>query len=252
MKKSVFTQLTNWTSWIVMIMPGTIWLCAQPALGQGRGFSEKKGYQMMHVSIPIINLAGETTFHGEFNLAGEGGLALELTRKRDLEEATQDDQDKGISRQASAQAIAVHYARYVEPGSMGGFYWGLGAGYRKETVDWLRANNPQGVEFAALENTQWNANLAELTGPTLHGRTGYRYVGKEIPLLIGVFAGLRHFSSSVKDVEGSTSARAKFSKGSPNTVPPVTATTLMEKDKTKLKNVYATRLEGGVEIGFTF
>jgi hypothetical protein len=252
MRKNVFKKLTNLTSWLAFMMPEATLLFSQSAMGQGKGISMKNTYQTMHFSIPIINFAGETTFHGEFNLAGEGGLAVELTGKKDLEEASADDQDKGISRKASAQALSFHYARYVEHFSMGGFYWSLGAGYRRETIDWLRVENPQGVEFSALENNTWNANLAELSGPTAHGRTGYRYVGKEIPLLVGVFAGLRHFSSSVKDVEGSSKLRAKDSSETVRNVPPVTAMTMSDKDKTKLQNIYATRLEGGIEIGFTF
>ena len=216
----------------------------------------------MNVSLPIINFAGETTLHGEFNLAGEGGLALEVSGKKNMEEALKSDQARGVSRMATAQALSVHYAKYVEPMSLGGFYWGVGAGYRRESIDWVRPRDPQQTEFAAIDSNLWQAHSAELSGPTAHGRIGYRYVGKEMPLLIGVFSGLRHFASTVKDKAGDSQGslpRAMFVKGSSASqdkvtgiLSPVTATEMAAKDKTKLHNVYATRLEGGIEVGFSF
>ncbi len=221
------------------------------ALGQGGSFSQKKGAQTMNISIPIINL-GETTLHGEFNLAGQGGLALEILNKGVQEEAPKNDPDSN-SRLTRAQAISFIYSVYNDPMAMAGFYWGVGAGYRTESVDWLKPDKSLSTALSPGVDPNYTSRLADLKGPTAHGRFGYRYVGKDVPLLIGAYLGLRHFASTVTDQEGTSQVRKeKNSPAATQSLAPLNAEQMTESEKSKIHDIYATRGEGGVEIGFSF
>lgn len=227
-------------------------LSASIAVGQGGSFSQKRGAQTMNLSLPIVNIAGETTIHGEFNLAGEGGIALEIVNKGVQEESPKNDTNSS-SRLTKAQAISVIYSVYNDPLAMAGFYWGVGAGYRTESVDWLKPDSTQTTALLPDTNPTYVSRLAELKGPTAHGRFGYRYVGKEMPLLIGAYLGLRHFASTVTDQEGMSQVRTdKNSAKNIQNMDSLKADEMTDSEKTKIRDIYATRGEGGIEIGVSF
>ena len=81
----------------------------------------------------------------------------------------------------------------------------------------------------------------EISGTTGHGRMGWRYVGQSFPVLFGIHIGVRHFNSTIKDVEDSKLESETLK---------ITPTTAVEKKN--LKRRLMTALEPGVEFGVAF
>ncbi len=213
-------------------------LSATPSSEGGGG--SRSGYRAFALSLPIVNVGGGTVGRGELNLYGRGSLAIEGTYQAKGEDMTKKEQQQrnGESMMTQARAVSAFLARYSEPMQMAGFYYGLGVGYRQETAKWRL--KPDGTTTAAALDEQRFANhAATMAGPTGHVRGGYRYVGKEVPLLIGAYVGLRHFESVVKDAQPSAGPLGGGSYSD-----------MTDAEKEHLKRRFATAPEAGLEIGF--
>jgi hypothetical protein len=138
------------------------------------------------------------------------------------------------------------FSRYGDGNRMAGFYWGIGIGTREENVTWKVKPDTKDPAYKTISADANNfvGHEATLRGGTGHGRIGYRYVGESAPFVIGAYLGLRHFEATVTDLKDKEST----TRGSDE--PPVTAMSARERDK--LKRIYATRPETGVEVGYSF
>jgi hypothetical protein len=203
--------------------------------------------QSFQVSVPIINLNGELCGHLEKNLNGHAALSLELSSKKSFEEIPEDRLlATGESRMSSGRGASVMISRYGDGNRMAGFYWGIGIGTREENVAWQVKPDTKDPAYKTLTAEQNNlvTHDAMLRGGTGHGRFGYRYVGESAPFVIGAYLGLRHFEATVTDLKD----KENSIRGTDE--PPLTALSAREKDK--LKRIYATRPETGVEVGYSF
>ena len=211
-------------------------LSASPS---SNGGGSKSGYRAFMIALPVINVGGGTVGRAELNLYGRGSLAIEGTYQGKNEDITKKEQKlTGESMITQARAMTVFLARYGEPTQMAGFYYGLGVGYRRESANWHL--KPTGTSAAAaLDDVDFANHSASLIGPTGHLRGGWRYVGKEFPLLIGAYVGMRHFESVVSDAQpgGQAVGGGAYSN-------------MTESEKDRLKRRFATTPEAGLEIGF--
>jgi hypothetical protein len=166
-------------------------------------------------------------------------LALEGGSERPGEDNLKADvQRTGESMISQGRHASLMLFRYSRPYTLAGFYYGGGLGYAQEDITWHKRVSPLSM---ALTDATYVNHTAELKGATANLRVGYRYVGSEYPLLIGAYAGLRHFQSNVTD--GPSSSNAQNLTGAP--VTPLTA-----DDMAHLQRRYATAPEIGLELGF--
>ena len=202
-------------------------------------------YRSVSVSMPLISMAREAVGHVDFNLSGKGAIGLEVMAKgRQDEIDPKIHQATGESLIAQGRGAALFISRWSHPANMSGGFWGMGLGYRQETVKW-RVAPLQGDKRAALTLADQDHLLnhsAELHGVTGHARAGYRYVGSDMPFIIGGYIGIRHFQAGVQDAK----AEANRAPGAVATAP------LSDKEKDKLLFRAETKPESGIEIGFVF
>ena len=246
--RSPFKNFTRCSSALLMVTLGAVSGKAQAADSRpfdlsaapsGNGGGSKGGYRAFMLALPVVNVGGGTVGRAELNLYGRGSLAIEGTYQDKGEDITKKEQKlTGESMITQARAITVFLARYSEPMQMAGFYYGLGVGYRHESANWHL--KPTGAPAtAALDEVDFANHSASFVGPTGHLRGGWRYVGKEFPLLIGAYVGMRHFESIVSDAQPSGQA-----------VGGGAYTNMTESEKDHLKRRFATTPEAGLEIGF--
>lgn len=187
--------------------------------------------------------------HVEFNLGGRASIGIEggITRPGDdMSEKQMDEENERVKTEG--WGAAVMFSRYSNGGSMSGFYWMLGAGYREVKASWdveQEDSDPQAKNYAALVDptTQQLHHDATLKGMTGHLRVGYRYVGEEVPISCGLFVGLRHFQPSVDDAEGKSKDDDEVAKN---------AADMTDREKERLRRRYTSKFEPGIEIGFAF
>jgi hypothetical protein len=221
---------------------------ATVAFAQGKGFPmmevDRDEYRGFTVSSPIANLNGESILHLEANLGGHAALALEGVFKRGYEEIdAKEAEETHESRSSTAKGGSLIFSRYTHPMSMSGLYWGIGVGYRQESVNWRVQpdSKDKAVNYSLVNEDMRLAHDATLSGTTGHARFGYRYVAVEWPFVVGGYLGARHFQAGVKDtdVDGKDQENVRLA--------PMT-----DREKERLRRKYATRPECGVEVGFRF
>lgn len=215
--------------------------------GGGKGREERGGigqYRTFTFSAPLT-ITKETVARLEFNLAGKASLALEGMYKREREEVSEKDHEEtGESQRAKGQGGAIFVSRYMDGAAMGGLFWGLGVGYREETIRWRVApeKSDKQVNMALADKDKMLNHDAELKGTTGHLRVGYRFITPEIPVTFGGYIGGRHFQAGVTDGEPSDEDEdAKVKKAD-----------MTDDEKERLRRQYTTKPEAGVELGVTF
>lgn len=223
---------------VTQLLAGLILIQSSTALAAEGGLASSRTFL---VSAPMTVLGNELGARMEFNAYDIGSIALDGIIVSKAEEF---DQKK--SEEANASLIskgyeaALTFSRFTRPNMMAGFYWSLGGGYRVLDVLWSRAPS----EEYALNNSYELDKEGRIThhldaaGTTLRGRLGYRYVPDSLPFVMGLYAGLRHYEPKITD--------AKTEDGEPEN-PPTT-----DEDRYHLKKQFMTKLEGGVELGFSF
>lgn len=214
------------------------------AMGGGGSRSAEGSYRAFALSMPLT-INAETVGRLEFNLAGKASLGLEVSYKKEREEAPERMQEeKNESMRAEGKGAAIFVSRYMDGSSMSGLYWGMGAGYREEAVRWRV--QPEGsdkqVNLALADKDKMLNHDADLKGMTGHLRVGYRYIPNDWPFVIGGYIGGRHFQPGVKDGDQAKDEEANNVKQAP----------LTDSEKERLRRKYTTKPEAGVELGFTF
>lgn len=127
---------------------------------------------------------------------------------------------------------------------MGGFFWTLGAGYRRWGAEWKKQPDPkESLRLGLVDEKGYLHHRVEGKGVTGHGRVGYRYVASEWPLAIGAHFGLRHMNSQVKDVNVSEEEEQKLS---------LQYSKLSDDERNSLKHQMMTTADFTVDFGFVF
>ncbi len=220
------------------------------ALAQGAGKPAMRAetggggpYRSFAIAIPLVSIDGEASGRMEFNLMGEGSLAIEVCGQRAEEQISEEKTlETKESLIAGGKGASLIVARYTQPASMSGFYWALGAGVREEKAEW-RVQPSEKDTFAKSLPTDKDGVLnhrASLKGGTAHARLGYRYSGTSYPFMIGGYIGARHFQASVKDLEPATEDKD------------ITVSAMTEYEKEKLKRRAGTSSESTIEFGVMF
>jgi hypothetical protein len=179
----------------------------------------------------------------EFNLMGEGSLALEISGQKAEEQIAEERQlTTRESMVAGGKAASIIVSRYSHPQSMSGFFWALGAGLREERADWRVQPSDKDTGAKSLRTDQDGLlnHRASLKGGTVHGRLGYRYSGTSYPFMIGGYIGARHFQASVNDLGGDSEDSN------------VTITAMTDYEKEKLRRRSGTSSESTIEVGVMF
>lgn len=201
------------------------------------------------VTLPIVAFGREAAIRLEKNLATQASLGLEVTRIFAGEEMSKEESEQlgGQSLMNDGYEAALYVTRYSNPARLSGFFWALGAGYRKMALAWHKkpdANYPLRDTYQLDESGRLNHQMTS-DGMTGHIHGGYRYVGEEWPMHIGVYLGFRHFQGKYEDVQTENSGEADASLVTEN--PPTS-----EKERLGLRNRFMTRLEPSLNFGFVF
>ena len=133
--------------------------------------------------------------------------------------------------------------------TMSGVYWSLGVGYREQQGTWIvePEENDKQIDFGLVdEDTGKLHHEVKISGMTGHGRLGYRYIGNQYPFVAGLYAGARHWQSSVEDNSEDAVSNEEQLTENEYTV------AMTEKEKSRLKRRFMTRPELGVEFGWAF
>lgn len=221
----------------------------KPTLGGmgGIGGEERAGlgqYRSFTMSMPLT-INRESVGRLELNLAGKASVAFEGNFKKEREEATEEAQEeKNESMRAEGKGAALFVQRYMDGAAMAGMYWGLGVGYREETVRWRvqPEESDKQVNFSLVDKDRMLNHDAELKGTTGHLRVGYRYVAADLPFVVGGYVGGRHFQAGVRDGEQTDEEEDANVKQAP----------LTDAEKERLRRKYTTKPEAGLELGITF
>ena len=243
-------------SLILSILAFTAAIASETALAQGSGKAHTQSSgddsRSFLVSLPLSPF-GETLGHMEFNLGGQGTIGLEGGVQRREETIPEKEQLlTGEPLVTSARTIGIMVGRYTEPMAMGGFYWALGVGYREQDVKWSvkPADNDKGVNLNLVDDKTGRLNHdATMKGTSGAARVGYRFVGTDFPVVLGIYIGARHFQSTVRDVERKA---ADGSADAVNGEDSRTHSNLTELEKERLKRGFMTSPQAAIEVGAVF
>lgn len=167
------------------------------------------GEKRFQGSIGLIGTEIKPRF--EFNIANKMGLGMEAGFSTQQDTASTDGYPAGMpedTKTFSNREFGVIVARYTNPAVLGGFYWLGGLGYRQTDISWNRNVSGDVMtanSFRADSNGQVQHAMTA-KGTAMHVRGGYRYVAESFPMTFGLYAGLRHFNSSVNDTGATDSA----------------------------------------------
>jgi hypothetical protein len=170
------------------------------------------------LSLPVVSERPQLRLHAEYNLYHSLGIALEAAQIAKTEELSEEEiKDTGNSLSINGYQASLLMSRYSDPANLGGFFWTLGAGYRKWDAEWKKKTvENEAARTSLVDEEGYLHHRVEGKGGTAHFRVGYRYVANEWPLAIGGHVGLRHMNSQVTDVsvkeEEQTKLRATYSK----------------------------------------
>ena len=199
-----------------------------------------------HFSLPIVSLGRGLTAHAELNLGMKAGVALEANFQSPGEYLSDEEvDDTGHSLMAGGRGFSILFSRYSDPMYMGGWYYGVGIGHRTMEADYVTSpdDTDTQVDWSLVDADGRTRFQAKMTGVTGHARAGYRYVGKEWPLLVGAYFGFRHFQMGISDTEfGASEDSPAVDSQSP----------LTDREVERLRRLFTTSVESGLEIGFAF
>jgi len=222
--------------------------CSSVAIGAPLGKSSsssssgKSGGRDWLISLPLM--AGGS-LHGEYNVAGSMGLAMEYSAIAAVEELLPEEvQETGNSLAIDGVQVSLLMSRYTDERNMGGFFWTLGAGYRVWNAEWKkRPGDKELLRMGLVDQEGYLHHRVQGKGATGHGRLGYRYVASEWPLSIGAHIGIRHMNSQVSDVEVPEQEQQEMQ---------LTYSEITEKERKQLKHRMMTRADISLDLGFVF
>lgn len=203
------------------------------------------------ISIPIVADSSQARLHLEYNVQKTFGLALEAAALGEREIMSPKEVDStGDSLKTKGTQVSLLFSRYSEPAHLGGFFFALGAGYRQYSAEWKKRPDDQNKEVALQSNTALQLDddgylhhRVKGSGTTGHARVGYRWVAAEWPVAIGGHVGLRHVSSSVKDVDVDQEQQKELK---------LNYSPTNDAEKKSLKNRVMTEPDISIELGLAF
>lgn len=170
------------------------------------GSSKSSGRDWL-ISLPIMSERPQMRLHVEYNAQRSLGLAIEAAAIAKTEELHDDEINlTGNSLSVNGVQGSMLMSRYSDEANMGGFFWAIGAGYRRWNAEWKKKpDKKESLRMGLVDNDGYLHHRVEGKGVTGHLRGGYRYVASEWPLAIGAHLGLRHMNSQVTDKKVSES-----------------------------------------------
>ncbi|MGE0171457.1 MAG: hypothetical protein AB7T49_01670 [Oligoflexales bacterium] len=185
---------------------------------------------------PLVALGSQAAVKAEFNTRS-AALGIEGIAVLPYEDVSDTEKQSGdsVSRKVQGGEVAAFLTKYSNSMMMSGLFWGIGIGYRELQTSWY-----QSADGLALQEEDYvdDDNQVEYRvrgrGVTGHLRFGYRYVGTEVPVVLGFYAGVRHFDGTYENVEEKTLVDAG------------------ENDFVFLKKRYMSQFEPGLELGMSF
>jgi hypothetical protein len=224
---------------LVTALLSAAWPMADRAYGQGMGSTKRSdgAYRSIMLGLPLASSERGPVARLELNLFGKGSIAIEGSSKQLDEDLTKTQvAQTGESMMSKGGQASLLFFQYSKPAAMAGWYYGGGVGFHEDTISWHRRTSDAGV---ALADASFTNHYASLKGPTGHVRGGYRYVGTEIPMLVGAYFGLKHFQATANDAQPEDVVA-----GTPAPTP------MSAADKDHLLDLNRTAAEIGIEIGF--
>ena len=203
------------------------------------------------ISIPVVADSAQARLHLEYNVQKTFGLALEAAALGEKELLSPKEIDaSGDSLKTKGTQVSLLFARYSEPAHMGGFFFALGAGYRQYTAEWKKKPDDQNKAAAlqsntslAVDDTGYLHHRVKGSGTTGHARVGYRWVAAEWPVSVGGHLGMRHVSTSVKDVDVDEEKQKDLK---------LNYSPTNDAEKKSLKNRVMTERAMAIELGVVF
>lgn len=224
-------------------------LASQTALGaaakKSASSSSSKGGHDWLFSLPIIADRPQLRIHAEYNASRSLGLALEAGIISSIEELSDEEIAlTGNSLQINGLQASILMSRYSDEPNMAGFFWSLGAGYRRWGAEWKKqVTAKESLRLNFVDENGFLHHRVEGKGVTGHARVGYRYVASEWPLAFGAHIGIRHMNSQVTDVEVSEADQAKLK---------LQYSDLSPEERSSLKNRMMTTPDITIDFGFAF
>jgi hypothetical protein len=131
----------------------------------------------------------------------------------------------------ASQEVGLALSRYSNPENMSGWYWSLGAGYKKMNAQW---------KIQPKDELTRRVHLVSAMGATGTGRGGYRYVAEELGFAASLFMIVKHFQidPKLKNLEGK-STKYQYSP-------------ISEADNKRFRKKLTTSVYPGIEIGWAF
>ncbi len=217
-----------------------------PAMGafNQSGSTKSTGRDWL-ISLPVVAERPQMRLHVEYNADRSIGLALEAAAISTTEELLDDEiTTTGNSLAINGVQGSLLMSRYSDEANMGGFFWSIGAGYRKWNAEWKKKPDDRESQRTSLvDQDGFLHHRVEGKGVTGHLRAGYRYVANEWPLAIGAHVGLRHMNSQVKDVKIDETEQKKLG---------LTYSELNDKERKELRHRMMTTPDFTVDFGVVF
>ena len=155
----------------------------------------------------------QASIGGELNLGGRASLTVEGSYTRKGEDLRGDEQEKspGDSLESQGREVAFIFSRYTDAANMSGLYWSLGPGYRTISAQWHRrpfeGEDPGSYRLTSSGDTDQNFDIK---GFTTHGRVGFRYIFEAVPVVVGIFVGIRHYQVIISDDGAAAEGDSKY------------------------------------------
>lgn len=200
-------------------------------VGHSLSAKEMPSDKKLTITLPVVAMGGETRTKVEWNLKRQGSLSLEGGRYSVESYGTDTDHSSNQNSEfikMNGYDFKAMIHRYSNGSHMSGFFWGLGVGSRRILIDWNKENS------GALDHY-----LLEASGTIVEARLGFRYVAKDLGLILGVFGGMRYFRNSVHNVQSGLEDNSEMS-------------VMTSDEQSQLSNQLRISKTSGVEVGWAF
>ena len=197
------------------------------------------------VSLPVVAERPQMRLHVEYNADHSIGLGFEAAAISTTEELGEEEiLTTGNSLTLNGVQGSLLMSRYSDEAHMGGFFWTVGAGYRKWHAEWKKKpDERENQRLGLVDDGGYLHHRVEGKGVTAHLRAGYRYVANEWPLSLGAHIGLRHMNSQVTDVAVNDSEQEKLQ---------LNYSELNDKERRELRHRMMTTPDFTVDLGLAF
>lgn len=207
--------------------------------------SASKGGHDWLFSLPLVAERPQLRIHAEYNADRSVGIALEAGVISKVEELTDEEIAlTGNSLQVNGLQASLLMSRYSDEANMAGFFWSLGAGYRRWQAEWKKqVSEKETLRLDSVDDKGYLHHKFEGKGATGHMRLGYRYVGTDWPLAFGAHVGVRHMNSQISDVDVPESEQTRLK---------LQYSDLSSEERRSMKNRMMTTSDIAVDFGLVF